>query len=94
MEELTAQLNAYVVSNNLALTTSFRDVSDEMSAVKQRIAVLEDLIRDRGHGRGEEGGKGRSLIHPKSTLQYFLKPITGRSGRATLKSTASTYTTA
>ena len=65
VEDLTAQLNAYVVNNNLALTTSFRDVSDEMGVVKQRVAMLEDLLRDRGNGRGDFGGKGRSLIHPK-----------------------------
>ena len=46
IEELTLQLNAYVVSNNAALTTSFRDVSDEMGIVKQRVAVLENLLGD------------------------------------------------
>ena len=44
LEELTIQLNAYVVSNNLAITTSFRDVSDEMGVVKQRVAMLEELL--------------------------------------------------
>jgi hypothetical protein len=34
IEELTLQLNAYVASNNAALTTSFRDVSEEMGIVR------------------------------------------------------------
>ena len=72
LEELTLQLNAYVVSNNAALTTSFRDVSEEMSVVKQRIAALEELLRDRANGRSEGREKTRSLIHMKMITPTVL----------------------
>ena len=72
IEELTRQLNEYVVSNHAALVTSFRDVSEEMNLVKQRVAVLEEALRDRRHGQGEGGGKGRSLIHVKMITPTIL----------------------
>ena len=36
------------------------------ASVRQRIESIEEGMRDRGRGHGEDGGKGgRSLIHPK-----------------------------
>ena len=39
---------------------------DAFASVRQRIEGIEEDMRDRGRGHGEDGGKGgRSLIHPK-----------------------------
>ena len=72
IEELTRQLNEYVVSNNAALVTSFRDVSEEMNSVEQRVAELEEALRDRRNGQGDGGVKGKSLIHVKMITPTVL----------------------
>jgi hypothetical protein len=41
------------------------------ASVRQRIEGIEDSVRDRG-GRREEGGKGRSLLHPKMMTPSVL----------------------
>jgi hypothetical protein len=48
---------------NAALEASSQSA---FSSVRQRIEGIEESLRDRGRGHGDEGGKGgRSLIHPK-----------------------------
>ena len=96
LEELTLQLNAYVTSNNAAMTTSFRDVSEEMNVVRQRVLVLEAMVRDRGNGQGDGGGKGRSLIHPKMLNPALLsQPEHWKKWKGGIeRSTASTSTPA
>jgi hypothetical protein len=73
IEELTLQLNAYVASNNAALTTSFRDVSEEMGIVRQRVVALEEALRDKGHGQEDASHRGKkSLIHMKMITPSVL----------------------
>ena len=45
-----------------ALEGGSRDIIGD---VRSRVSKLEDSIRDRGHGQGDNGGKGRNLTHPK-----------------------------
>ena len=79
VEELARQLNEYIARNEQYVATEFRGAATELEAFRQRVAFLEEASRDaigvvrnrvavleensRGHGQGDGGGKGRSLIY-------------------------------
>ena len=90
VEELTTQLQDYIVHNEQKVKISFDRVEEEMSAVQRRVAQLEEIIKNGSHGgEGDSGGKGRSLIHAKMiTPTVLLNPNIGRNGREIWRSIA------
>ncbi len=63
IEELAIQFQEYISKNEQKVTASSNKVEEEMGAVQRRVSKLDEMIRD--GGRGEGGGKGKSLIYVK-----------------------------